>query len=149
MGAVFLAEDLRLNQPVALKFLPPALADDPTRLAALHNEVSIARQIRLRGDLATGTVLVVAGLALGVMLFRFPIGWTVAYKGHRIRFYNHPIWGERLYIDNRLADRGRIGFNVTMRGTIESGAGAGERITAVSRCTFLVVQCRIVVESFA
>jgi serine/threonine protein kinase len=45
MGAVYLADDLRLNQPVALKLLPPALARDPTRLAQFHNEVSLARQI--------------------------------------------------------------------------------------------------------
>jgi serine/threonine protein kinase len=47
----------------------------------------------------------------------------------------HEIFGERLHIDDTLVDRGRVGFGVTMRGTIESGAGAGERITARSRCT--------------
>ena len=96
-----------------------------------------------------GTALIVAGGLLAMLVFRYPIGWTVSYKGHRIRFFNHPILGERLYIDDQLADRGRLGFNVTMRGTIESGAGAGERITAQSRCTFVAVSCRIVAESFA
>jgi hypothetical protein len=104
-----------------------------------------------RNDLGAGVgaALVVGGVLLAFVVFRYPIGWTVPYKGHRIRFYNHPVFGERLYIDDQLADRGRLGFNVTMRGTIESGAGAGERITAQSRCTFVTVSCRIVAESFA
>ncbi len=104
--------------------------------------------MRLRGDVTTGLALLAVGLVLGAVPLWFPIGWTVSYKGHRIRFFNHPVWGERLYIDDRLADRGRVGFSVTMRGTIESGAGAGERISCHSRCTFLVVECRIVAESF-
>ena len=73
---------------------------------------------------------------------RYPVGWTVAHKGHKIRFSNHPIFGERLHIDDTLVDRGRVGFGVTMRGTIESGAGAGERITARSRCTFTASRAR-------
>lgn len=61
MGAVYLADDLRLKQPVALKLLPAELARDPKRLTQFHNEVSLARQI----------------------------------------------FGERLYIDDVLVDRGR------------------------------------------
>ncbi|MEZ5318724.1 MAG: serine/threonine-protein kinase [Vicinamibacterales bacterium] len=45
MGEVFRADDLRLGQPVALKFLPPGLGDDPVRLAQFHNEVRTARQV--------------------------------------------------------------------------------------------------------
>jgi serine/threonine-protein kinase len=45
MGEVYRADDLRLGQPVALKFLPEALADDPGRLDRLYNEVRTARQI--------------------------------------------------------------------------------------------------------
>ncbi len=45
MGEVYRADDLRLGQPVALKFLPPALAQDPVRLAQFHNEVRTARQV--------------------------------------------------------------------------------------------------------
>src|SRR5687768_4079628 len=44
MGEVFRADDLRLGQPVALKFLPP-LERDPIRLAQFHNEVRTARQV--------------------------------------------------------------------------------------------------------
>jgi serine/threonine-protein kinase len=45
MGEVYRADDLRLGQPVALKFLPAALATDAKRLAQLHNEVRTARQV--------------------------------------------------------------------------------------------------------
>ena len=45
MGEVYRADDLRLGQAVALKFLPEALADDAGRLDRLYNEVRTARQI--------------------------------------------------------------------------------------------------------
>jgi len=45
MGEVYRADDLRLGQPVALKFLPQLLATDGKRLAQLHNEVRMARQV--------------------------------------------------------------------------------------------------------
>ena len=45
MGEVYRADDLRLGQPVALKFLPHELATDTRRLAQFHNEVRTARQV--------------------------------------------------------------------------------------------------------
>ena len=48
MGEVYRAEDLRLGQTVALKFLPAAVAEDPQRLAQFHHEVRIARQVSHR-----------------------------------------------------------------------------------------------------
>jgi Protein kinase domain len=45
MGEVYRADDLRLGQPVALKFLPESIAADPTRLAQFHQEVRTARQV--------------------------------------------------------------------------------------------------------
>ncbi len=45
MGEVYRADDLTLGQPVAMKFLPESLEGDPARLAQLHNEVRLARQI--------------------------------------------------------------------------------------------------------
>jgi serine/threonine-protein kinase len=45
MGEVYRAEDLKLGQPVALKFLPKEMARDADRLARFHNEVRVARQV--------------------------------------------------------------------------------------------------------
>ncbi len=45
MGAVYQADDLKLNVPVALKFLSPAHAGDPHRLELMLNEVRLAREI--------------------------------------------------------------------------------------------------------
>lgn len=45
MGEVYKAEDLKLKQIVALKFLPEALALDGASLARFQNEVRITRQI--------------------------------------------------------------------------------------------------------
>jgi hypothetical protein len=45
MGEVYRADDLKLGQPVALKFLPESVDKDPGRLTQLHSEVRIARQI--------------------------------------------------------------------------------------------------------
>lgn len=45
MGEVYRAEDLTLGQPVALKFLPAAMADDPEHRARMLEEVRAARQV--------------------------------------------------------------------------------------------------------
>ena len=43
MGEVYRADDLTLDQPVALKFLPAGVADDDARLGQFHNELRVAR----------------------------------------------------------------------------------------------------------
>src|SRR5689334_20413800 len=45
MGEVYRAEDLTLDQPVALKFLPQGVAADAAHLAQFHNELRTARQV--------------------------------------------------------------------------------------------------------
>jgi serine/threonine protein kinase len=45
MGEVYRAEDLKLSQIVAIKFLPPTLSQDAGALARFHSEVRIARQV--------------------------------------------------------------------------------------------------------
>jgi serine/threonine-protein kinase len=45
MGEVYRATDLRLNQTVALKFLPESTAGNFQRLERFHSEVRIARQV--------------------------------------------------------------------------------------------------------
>lgn len=48
MGEVYRADDLKLKQPVALKFLPSSLNTDGAALARFYKEVSVARQISHR-----------------------------------------------------------------------------------------------------
>jgi predicted Ser/Thr protein kinase len=45
MGEVYRADDLKLGQPVALKFLPTKLAQDPVRRERFFAEVRITRQL--------------------------------------------------------------------------------------------------------
>ena len=45
MGEVYRADDLKLGQPVALKFLPADVERDPERLARFLTEVRLARQV--------------------------------------------------------------------------------------------------------
>src|ERR1039457_337176 len=45
MGEVYRANDMRLGQTVALKFLPEATAQSPAMLTRFYNEVRIARQV--------------------------------------------------------------------------------------------------------
>jgi hypothetical protein len=45
MGEVYRADDLKLEQPVALKFLPHGLDEDGGRLARFYREVRVARQV--------------------------------------------------------------------------------------------------------
>jgi serine/threonine protein kinase len=48
MGEVYRADDLTLDQTVALKFLPEGMAGGDTRLAQFHNELRTARQVSHR-----------------------------------------------------------------------------------------------------
>jgi serine/threonine-protein kinase len=45
MGEVYRADDLTLDQPVALKFLPPSFENNPAWLERFHNEVRLSRQV--------------------------------------------------------------------------------------------------------
>jgi predicted Ser/Thr protein kinase len=45
MGEVYRADDLKLGQAVALKFLPPSLRQDPNRRQRLRDEVKLARLV--------------------------------------------------------------------------------------------------------
>ncbi len=48
MGEVYRAEDLKLSQTVALKFLPESIAHEGVALARFHREVRVARQVSHR-----------------------------------------------------------------------------------------------------
>src|SRR6185503_12006902 len=45
MGEVYRAEDLKLGQAVALKFLPQEVSRRADKLARFHQEVRLARQV--------------------------------------------------------------------------------------------------------
>src|SRR6516225_11759356 len=45
MGEVYRAEDLKLSQVLAIKFLPESLSQDASALARFHSEVRVARQV--------------------------------------------------------------------------------------------------------
>src|SRR5512139_405422 len=45
MGEVYRAHDVKLDQQVALKFLPESLGRDGAAVARFHNEVRTARQV--------------------------------------------------------------------------------------------------------
>ena len=105
-----------------------------------------------RGDGAVRAAGVLLALILVVVVvaeFRYPLAWTAQYKGHRLYVQNHPVFGERFYIDGVLADRGRFGLLITLRGTIEKGDGAGERITATVGARIFHMSLRLVAETFA
>ena len=59
MGEVYRAHDIKLDQQVALKFLPEALGRDGAAVARFHNEV---RRARGAGDHRSSGIVVVSGL---------------------------------------------------------------------------------------
>jgi hypothetical protein len=72
--------------------------------------------------------------------------WEVAHKGHRIRYVNNPYTGEKLFVDDRPAVRGKIGIKSEMRVPIASGDGQGDTIVAQSEAGLFQFRCRIFVE---
>jgi serine/threonine-protein kinase len=69
MGEVYKAEDLKLDQTVALKFLPDALSLDAGTLARFHTEVRLARQVSHPNVCRVYDVGEVEGLAFLTMEF--------------------------------------------------------------------------------
>ena len=92
--------------------------------------------------------IALGGAIAVVTAFRLTLDWRVDYKGHEIHFQNHPFRGERLYIDGKQVATGGVGLRKTLQGTIERGAGAGERITAESVADPREFRVRILAEAF-
>jgi hypothetical protein len=109
----------------------------------LLGAVGIAQLVREGGGGAWAGPVAVAGAILILATLMYSISWEVSYKGHRIRFQNHPCLAERLFVDGRIVDRGKVGVLNVLFGTIEAGEGAGDLITAISRAGFSTFSCRI------
>ena len=92
--------------------------------------------------------IVIAGAAAVATTFRLTLDWRIDYKGHAIHFQNHPLRGERLFIDGKQVATGGVGLRKTLQGTIERGDGAGERITAESVADPREFRVRILAEAF-
>jgi hypothetical protein len=124
---------------------------DRTRRPLQHGAVfagvlvlMVAGAVAKRPD---GTALALWMIAGGLALFGVAAvikqKWVVTYKGHEIRFENHPFLGEKLFIDNQLAGKGKVGYRSESRGVIAAGDGVGDTVIARTEAGLLAVHCRI------
>jgi hypothetical protein len=90
-----------------------------------------------------GEALALMGLMALLSGLQWKIHWEVPYKGHTIRFENHPLSGEKLLIDGEQAARGGLGVRMVLQGHIREGEGAGDRIEAVSHAGLMNFRCKI------
>jgi hypothetical protein len=89
----------------------------------------------------------IASLAAGFSLLgaatRIDQEWSVDYKGHRVRYVNNPILGEKLFIDGERAGTGKIGIRSEIRAPIKQGDGAGDVIVARTTAGLMSFRCVI------
>ncbi len=95
------------------------------------------------GGIALALWMIAAGLALSGVAAAIQQQWTVTYKGHDVRFQNNPFLGEKLFIDNALAGKGKIGFRSETRAVVAAGSGAGDTIIVRTEAGLLTLRCRI------
>ena len=95
------------------------------------------------GGIALALGMVATGFALFGIAAVIKQNWAVTYKGHAIRFENNPFLGEKLFIDDQLAGKGKIGYRSESRGVIAAGDGAGDTIIASTEAGSLRLHCRI------
>lgn len=95
------------------------------------------------GGIALALGMIAGGLALFGVAAVIKQKWAVTYKGHEIRFENNPFLGEKLFIDDQLAGKGKIGYRSESRGVIAAGEGAGDTIIASTEAGLLRLHCRI------
>lgn len=119
-----------------------ALADMFLGVALAVGMVSYNPMVRV-----AGLALIGGGVFMALLASRIRQRWEIGYEGHRIRFENDPIFGEKLFIDDHLVARGGLGFSRRLEGDIPSGGGAGDRIVALSEARFTSFRCRIEVHT--
>jgi hypothetical protein len=73
--------------------------------------------------------------------------WEIEYRGHRVRFENSPVFGERLFLDAGLVAKGGVGMKMEMRAPIRVGEGAGEVIVALVDAGLRDFRLRLFVEA--
>lgn len=95
------------------------------------------------GGIALALGMIAGGFALFGVAAVIRQKWAVTYKGHEIRFENNPFLGEKLFIDNQVAGKGRFGYRSETRGVIAAGDGAGDTIIASTEAGLLRLRCRM------
>lgn len=95
------------------------------------------------GGIALTLWMMAVGFALFVVAAVIKQKWTVTYKGHEVRYENNPFRGEKLFIDNQRAVKGKVGYRSEMRGVIAAGDGTGDTIIARTEAGLLTLHCRI------
>jgi serine/threonine protein kinase len=98
------------------------------------------------GEALLGLLGLFLGGAALVVAARARQDWEVTYRGHRVRFRNSALFGERLFIDDKRVSRGGLGRRRELRGVIRHGDGAGDEIMALTDAGFLSYRCRIYAE---
>ena len=119
----------------------------PLQHGAVFAGVAVLLLAKAAANRPEGIALTLWMMAGGFALFGAAAAikqkWAVTYKGHDIRYENNPFLGEKLFLDNRLAGKGKTGYRSEIRGVFAGGDGAGDTIIATTEAGFLKVHCRI------
>jgi hypothetical protein len=115
-----------------------------------HGTVLVAIALLLAAQAAVASrgltitlVLIAVALALFVVASITDQRWAVEYRGHRILFQNNPFRGEKLFVDDALVAKGKLGVTSEMRTRIASGEGSGDEIVARSTAGLIRFRCQI------
>ena len=97
-------------------------------------------------SLGVSAVPVILGAVAIVVGARIKQRFEVEYKGHRIRYENGPLTGERLFLDEGLVAKATVGYRIELRARINVGDGAGDEIMVLSEAGLFSFRCRIFIE---
>ena len=97
--------------------------------------------------LTLALVMIAGGLALFVAAAVIKQKWAVTHEGHDVRFENNPFLGEKLFINGRLAGKGKLGIRSEIRGVIPAGDGAGDTVIVRTEAGLFTFRCRITVHA--
>lgn len=137
---------------------------DAARVHTLLDETDTAIRVRQHGSIFAGIFLLLVSrvlvessswsglsmIAIGAAVMLFVLAatsdqqWELEYQGHRIRYQNNPLRGERLFIDDKRAARGKFGYRTEMRATLPN---SGETLIVQSEAGLLRFRCHIFVEA--